>query len=57
MFAFNNTNEMFGYPERMKEKPEIQQTIENLKLQIAEAKEKYRLKRKEFYEKKRSDTE
>ena len=47
--AFNITNEMFGYSERLKQKPEVQQTIDDLAAKIKEAKQKYEEKRKEFY--------
>lgn len=55
--AFNVTNEMFGYSERLKPKPEVQQTIDRLKEQIKQAKEKYEQKRKEFYRKRKEDTD
>ena len=47
--AFNFTNEMFGYSERLKQKPEVQKTIDDLETKIKEAKQKYEAKRKEFY--------
>lgn len=47
--AFNITNEMFGYSERLKQKPEVQKTIDDLEEKIKEAKQKYEAKRKEFY--------
>ena len=47
--AFNITNEMFGYSERLKQKPEVQKTIDDLETKIKEAKQKYEAKRKEFY--------
>ena len=47
--AVNITNEMFGYSERLKQKPEVQKTIDDLEAKINEAKQKYEEKRKEFY--------
>lgn len=47
--AFNITNEMFGYSERLKQNPEVQQTIYDLETKVKEAKQKYEEKRKEFY--------
>lgn len=47
--AFNITNEMFGYSERLKQRPEVQKTIELLETKIKEAKQRYDAKRKEFY--------
>lgn len=47
--AVNITNEMFGYSERLKQKPEVQKTIDDLEEKINEAKQKYEEKRKEFY--------
>ena len=47
--AFNITNEMFGYSERLKQKPEVQETVDDLEAKIKEAKQKYEEKRKEFY--------
>ena len=52
--AFNITNEMFGYSERLKQKPEVQQTIDDLEDKIQEAKQKYEAKRKEFYNKRKT---
>lgn len=54
-FAINNTNEMFHYPERVKEKPEVQQHIEDLKAKISEAEKRYKAKRKEFYVKRKEN--
>lgn len=54
-FAFNTTNEMFGYTERLVEKPETQRTIDDLESKIVEAKEMYQQKRKEFYANRRAD--
>ncbi len=55
--AFNVTNEMFGYPDGLKQKPEAQKTIDLLQEQIKQAKEKYEQKRKEFYRKRKEDTD
>ena len=54
-FAINSANEMFRYPERVKEKPEIQQRIEDLKVQIAETEACYKANRKEFYAKRKAE--
>ena len=52
--AFNATNEMFRYSERMKVKPEVTQNIEKMKSDIAGAKERYSSKRQEFYAKRKA---
>lgn len=48
-FAFNATNQMFGYEERKQVRPELTAKLENLKEQLKVAEEKYKAKRKEFY--------
>lgn len=55
--AFNITNEMFGYSERLKQKPKVQETINDLEVKIKEAKQKYEAKRKEFYNNRKKQEE
>lgn len=53
VFAFNSTNEMFGYSERKQVNPELTIQLDDLKEQLKIAKEKYKIMRKEFYAQKR----
>lgn len=52
--AFNATNEMFRYEDRVKANPKLYHNLECLEAELAEAKEKYAIKRKEFYQKKKN---
>lgn len=52
-FALNVTNEMFGYEERKQVNPDLTISLEKLKEDLKIAEEKYKLKRKEFYAKRR----
>lgn len=52
--AFNATNEMFRYEDRVKANPELYKNLERFEAELVEAKEKYALKRKEFYQKKKN---
>lgn len=48
--AYNLVNEMFGYPERCAEEiPEIESGLADLNEKLAEAKDRYKAKRKEFF--------
>lgn len=53
-FAFNATNEIFRYEDRVNANPELYKNLESLEVELAEAKEQYALKRKEFYQKKKN---
>lgn len=55
--AFNTTNEMFRYPERMKEKPENAKAIAQLKEAVEEAQKKYDAKKAEFYQNRKDKQE
>ena len=52
--AFNATNEMFKYEDRVNANPELYKELEQLEAELVAAKEKYALKRKEFYQKKKA---
>lgn len=51
--AFNVTNEMFRYSERMVEKPENEKELKRLKKAVKEAQKKYDSKKAEFYQKRK----
>ena len=52
--AFNITNEMFKYEDRVKANPELYKALEQMEADLVEAQERYALKRKEFYQKKKN---
>lgn len=52
--AFNTTNEIFRYEDRVEANPELYKNLECLEKKLAEAKERYAVKRKEFYQKKKN---
>lgn len=53
--AVNITNEMFRYDERLQVRPELSEEIKRLEAEVDFAKEKYQIKRKEFYNKRKSE--
>lgn len=52
--AFNATNEMFKYEDRVQANPELYRNLECFEAELVKAKERYALKRKEFYQKKKN---
>lgn len=52
--AFNITNEIFRYEDRVNANPKLYKELEQMETDLAIAKEKYALKRKEFYQKKKN---
>ena len=55
--AFNITNEMFGYDSQRQVDPEIDATLEVLNEQLKTAEENLKLKRKEFYARRKKEKE
>lgn len=55
VFAFNTTNEMFGYSQRKEVAPYLFRVLEEAKQKLVLAQEAYESKRKEFYSKRRNN--